>query len=68
MDMEEVEMECILFRKMSKKVGGDNSYVAKEDHSLGKLEKYVLMLKCSEYQTDYDSKVKMGGCSKHDLY
>lgn len=61
-------MECILFRKLSKKAGGGSSYIAEEHHSLGKLEKYVLMLKCSEYQTDCDSKVKMGGCRKQDLY
>lgn len=41
--MEEVDMECIFFRKLSRKAGGGSSYIAKEDHSPGKLEKYILM-------------------------
>lgn len=49
MDMEQVDIECVLFRKLSRKAGGGSSYIATEDHSLGKLEKYVLMPKCTEY-------------------
>lgn len=47
--MGQVDMECIFFRKLSGKAGGGSSCIAKEDHGLGKLGKYVLMAKCSEY-------------------
>jgi len=33
------DMEYIVFRKLSKKVGGGRSYTGKQDYSLGKLEK-----------------------------
>lgn len=47
--MEEVDMECVLFRKLSRKAGGVSSSIARDYHSLGKLEKYVVMPKCREY-------------------
>lgn len=42
-------MECVLFRKLSRKAGGVSSSIARDYHSLGKLEKYVVMPKCREY-------------------
>lgn len=70
MDMGElIDMEYIVFRKLSKKGGKGISNVAKQDYSLGKLEKYILMPRYSEYQTDHYSKVNLGrGSRKQVLY
>lgn len=70
MDMGElIDMEYIVFRKLSKKAGKGSSDIAKQDYSLGKLEKYILMPGCSEYQTDHYSKVNLGqGSGKQVLY